>query len=366
MKRVLWLIKGLGRGGAEQLLVSSAHHRDPARFEYEVAYLLPWKDALVSELESSGISVTCLDGARGLGWVARLRRLVRERGFDVIHAHSPAVASIAREAFRRGRPAFLTTEHNVWERYHRATYWANALTFPRNDYVIAVSEHVHESIHYPRGLGRLPMPPVETLYQGIDLPETLRQATVDGVREELGIPSDVPIVGSIANFKPAKGHRHLVDAASSVLQEFPEVRFVLVGQGPLEAEVRRRVVDAGLSDRVLFTGFREDTARVATCFDLYAASSIYEGLSIALLEVMGLGCPAVVTRAGGFPEVVSDQENGVLVPTADPASLAGAIRDLLRDGDRRRRLGRAARERAKDFDIRTTMRRTEEIYGGLA
>ncbi|HEV8565152.1 MAG TPA: glycosyltransferase [Actinomycetota bacterium] len=365
MKRILWLIKGLGRGGAEQLLVSSAHHRDRSRFEYEVAYLLPWKDALVPELASVGVEATCLRGARGLGWVPRLRRLVREGGFDVVHAHSPAVAAVAREALRRG-PAFISTEHNVWERYHRATYWANALTFPRNDFAIAVSDRVLQSIRYPKPLRRLPMPPVETLYQGIDLEETLRRATLDGVREELGIPAEAPVVGTIANFKPAKGHQYLIEAASSVLREFPETRFVLIGQGPLESEVRRSVQHAGMADRVLFTGFREDAIRLATCFDIYAASSIYEGLSIALLEVMGLGCPAVVTEAGGFPEVVRDQENGVLVPSADAGALAGAIGDLLRDGDRRAALGRAARGRAADFDIRTTMRKTEEIYGSLA
>jgi glycosyltransferase involved in cell wall biosynthesis len=364
VKRILWLIKGLGRGGAEQLLVNSSLHRDTSRFSYEVAYLLPWKDALVPELAEAGVPATCLHGARGPGWIPRLRRLVREREFDVVHTHSPAVGAVAREALRRG-PALVSTEHNVWEQYHRATYWANAITFPRNDFAIAVSERVRSSIRYPRPLGRRRMPQIETLYQGIDLQDTLRRAELDGVREELGIPSEALVVGTIANFKPAKGHRYLVQAAASVLREFPETRFVWIGQGPLETEVRRAVQDAGLADRVLLTGFREDAVRLATCFDVYAASSIYEGLSIALLEVMGLGCPAVVTRAGGFPEVVADQENGVLVPTADAGALATAIRDLLRDDDRRAAFGRAARERAAEFDIRTTMARTEAIYGSL-
>jgi glycosyltransferase involved in cell wall biosynthesis len=364
MKRVLWLIKGLGRGGAEQLLVSSALHRDRTRFDYHVAYVLPWKDALVPELADAGVDATCLRGGRGLGWVPRLRRLVSDGGFDVVHAHSPAAAAVARAALRGG-PAFITTEHNVWERYHRVTYWANALTFSRNDYAIAVSDEVLRSIRYPKPLRWMSMPPLETLYQGIDLEETLRRAKLDGVREEFGIPAEAPVVGTIANFKPAKGHQYLIQAASTVLREFPETRFVLIGQGPLESEVRRAVDDAGIADRVVFTGFREDAIRIATCFDLYAASSIYEGLSIALLEVMGLGCPAVTTMAGGFPEVLHDQKDGVLVPTGDAPALAGAIGDLLRDGDRRKAIGLAARRRAADFDIRTTMRKTEEIYGSL-
>ena len=96
MKRVLLLIKGLGRGGAEQLLASAAAHTDRGRFDYEVAYLLPWKDALVKELRDEGIAVSCLEGAGDPGWTARLRRLVRRRRIDLIHAHSPVAAIGAR------------------------------------------------------------------------------------------------------------------------------------------------------------------------------------------------------------------------------------------------------------------------------
>jgi hypothetical protein len=144
-KRILLLIKGLGRGGAEQLLASAASYHDRDRFEYEVAYRLPWKDALVAELQKADLPVQCLAGARGAGWVRRIRRLIDQRAIGLIHSHSPVVA-VAAKVIAPARVRRVYTEHNVWERYHPLTRWANALTFARSDHVFAVSDHVRDSI----------------------------------------------------------------------------------------------------------------------------------------------------------------------------------------------------------------------------
>ena len=366
MKRILVLIKGLGRGGAEQLLASAAPHLDRRRYHYEVAYLLPWKAALVGELEGAGLPVHCLDGARGSGWMQRLGALVREGRFDLVHAHSPLAAIGARIRLAGARrPRLVYTEHNVWERYHRATYWGNVATYHRNDYVIAVSEHVSDSIRYPRLARALPMPRVETRYQGIDPEGVASRHAVDGARDELGIPAEAPVVGMVANFKPGKGHGALVDAAVLVRRSVPDARFVLVGRGPFEPDVRRRAQELGVDSSFVYAGYREDATRIMKAFDVLAVPSVYDGLSIALLEAMSLGVPAVLTRVGGNPEVVSDGEQGLVVPPADREALAGGIIALLRDAGLRARLGEAAKRRAADFDIRSAVRRTEEVYEEL-
>lgn len=365
-ERVLLLIKGLGRGGAEQLLVSAAPYLDRSRFEYEVAYLLPWKDALAGELEKAGLPVHCLEGAGGAGWIRRLRCLVKDGGFRLVHAHSPYAAIGARLGLSpRTGPGLVYTEHNVWDRYHPATRWANLLTFHRNDHVLTVSDHVRASIRYPPLLRMLRMPPVETRYYGIDRASVARWGTEAGVLQELGIPEGTPVVGTVANFKPGKGHMDLLEAAARVRREVPHARFVLVGQGPLEAAVRRRASELGLETTVLFAGYREDATRVMGAFDVLAVPSQYDGLSIALLEAMALGRPPVLTRAGGNPEVVVDGENGLVVPSADPVALAGGLVALLQDPALRRRLGEAARRRAADFDIRGAVLRSEDVYRGL-
>ena len=367
MKRVLVLIKGLGRGGAEQLLATAAPHLDTSRFRYEFAYVLPWKDALVGELRGHGFRVTCLEGnGRDVAWARRLRTLVAERGIDLVHAHLPYAAIGARLALAgRGRPRLVYTEHNMWQSYKPPTYWANMLTFARTDQVFTVSDVVRSSIRYPRALGWRRLPPLETLYHGLDRAVLEAAAAPDGVREELGIPAGAPLVGTVANFRHTKGHGYLLRAAELVRQRVPDVRFMLVGQGPLEAEVRADAERLGLGDTVIFTGFREDVPRLTAAIDVFALSSLHEGLSIALLEAMALGKPPVITRVGGHPELVSDRRDGLLVPPADASALAAGIVSVLADQRLRARLGEAARRRAADFDIRTAVRRMEEVYAGL-
>lgn len=364
MHRVLYLLKGLGRGGAEQIVVGTARHLDRTRFEPEVAYLLPWKDALVGELEAAEAAVHCLQGARGMGWIGRLARLIEDRKIDLVHVHSPLPAVGARLGLRR-RPPLVYTEHNVWERYHPATRWANRLSYRRNDHVFTVSDEVRLSLRRPGLRGRR-MPPVETLYHGPDPVALAGVSADDGVRDELGIRRDAPIVGTVANFKPHKGHVHLLDAAALVQREIPEVRFVLVGHGPLQADLQRQADRLGLDGAVVFTGFREDAVRLAAAFDVFVLASLHEGLPIALIEAMSLGTPAVVTAVGGSPEVVDHGRQGLVVPPASPEALADGILALLRDDALRDRMGTQARRRAADFDIRSAVERMQIVYEGLA
>ena len=175
--RVLWLIKGLGPGGAERLLVSAASLHDRRRFEIEVAYLLPWKNHLVGELERLDVRCTCLDVSdeRDLRWVLRLRRLMRSRQFDIVHLHSPYPAAFARLAARSlptdERPALVCTEHNAWPNYKTLTRLANALTAPFDDVILTVSDEVKQSIWHSL------QSKSETLVHGVvidDVPENDR------------------------------------------------------------------------------------------------------------------------------------------------------------------------------------------------
>jgi glycosyltransferase involved in cell wall biosynthesis len=366
LKRILHVIKGLSRGGAEQLLVSQAPYLDRSRFQYEIAYLLPDHNALVEELENAGLPVHCLYGARGSQWVGRLRSLVRTRGIDLVHDHSPYVAIGTRLGVRRRSGLCLVyTEHNVWESYHKATYWGNLLTYSRSDRVFAASDHVRASIRYPRPFRFMPMPKVETLYHGVDPEAISRWGSSDGVRADLGIPEHAPLVGTVANFRPSKGHSVLLLAAAKVRRAIPEVRFLLVGHGPLESDIRRRASQLGLDGTVIFAGARDDAPRLAGAVDVFALPSVYEGLAIALIEAMALGRAAVVTRVGGLTEVIEDGKQGLLVNPGDPDALANAIVSLLQDADLRRKLGDAGRHRAAEFDIRKAVRRHEEVYAEL-
>lgn len=364
MNRILLLIKGLGRGGAEQLLVNAAPYVDKDRFAYQVAYLLPWKDALVGELEETGIPSTCLDGSKGIGWIRKLKEFVKSEGIDLIHIHSPYAAVGARVSLN-GKLPMVYTEHNMWERYRKITYWGNMLTFGMNDHVFAVSETVRTSIRYPRPFNFLQMPPAETLYQGIDPNKTDPCMEPVDLEATFGIPRNKKVVGTIANFKPHKGHPFLLRAAQLVIRRQPDAHFLLVGQGPTLSAMRALARHLGIERHVTFAGFREDAVRITRAVDVFVLPSLQEGLPIALLEAMALGCPIVATDAGGIPEVVENGRTALLVPPKDQGALAHAIVTVLTNDAVRERLASTARSEATRYDISRTVTRTEDMYGKL-
>jgi glycosyltransferase involved in cell wall biosynthesis len=365
VKRILLLIKGLGRGGAEQLLVSASSHLDRCRFDYNLAYLLPRKDALVSDLIAAGIPVHCLGGA-GERWMLELRSLVRDRFIDLIHVHLPYSGLGARLAFLgRSGPRIVYTEHGPWDYYPPATYLGNMLTFFRNDHVFAVSEDVARSIRYPAGLRFLRMPPVETLHHGVDFDHLHTSGSPVDIRAEFNLPTDAIVVGTVANFRRQKRHDVLLHAVARVQRVRPRVRFVLVGQGPLQNDMRSLAKRLGVGGVVVFAGFRRDVPRLMQAFDLFALSSEFEGLPIALLEAMYCRRAAVVTGVGGVREALDDGKEGIVVPPNDPDALAQGLLRLIDDEELRYSLGERARVRAGDFDIRKAVSRMEAVYEQL-
>jgi glycosyltransferase involved in cell wall biosynthesis len=363
--RVLWLIKGLGPGGAERLLVEMARFIDRDRFDVEVAYLLPWKDQLVAGLEDQGIEVTCLDVPNPylMTWIPRLRRFLSSGRFDVVHAHLPLAAIGARFADRTvgiPRPQMVYTEHNMWGQYHPLSKLVNAATFGANDAAIAVSRSVQGSAG-PRARRRLQVIP-----NGVDIEHIREQAlSRPEARAELGIPPDALVVGTVGGITPKKGHVFLVEAAALVRQQLPDIRYVFVGLRIETAAIEARAEQLGLGDAITFAGYRPDAPRLVRAFDVFCMPSLFEGMPLSLIEAMSLGVPAVVTDVGGIPEVATTEVDALMVPAKDPEALAGALLRVLTDPDLASRLGAHAADAAEHFRIEEMVRSTEAVYEDL-
>jgi glycosyltransferase involved in cell wall biosynthesis len=361
------LIKGLGRGGAENLLLHATQLRDASSFEYEVAYLLPWKTALVEDIHEVGVPVHLLSGSRvyDLRWAMRLRRLLASRRFDVVHIHSPYVASIARIVARslprRLRPRLMSTEHLPWSGYKTATRIMNAATFRLDAAHVAVSHAVRESIPKPLRSG------VRSLVHGIPIELTRTQVRLRAaVRRELDIAPDELLIGTVASMARQKGYFYLLDAARLVLDRHPGVRFAAVGQGPLEDEIRRRHRELDLGDRFLLLGPRDRATDFIAACDVFALSSLYEGLPLVIMEALTLGVPVVGTSVTGITELVDHDVQGLLVPAARPDLFADALSELVSDPVRRARMARAAASSAERFDNQRAVRALESMYRELA
>ena len=365
---VLWLIKGLGRGGAERLVSVMAPRIDRQRFALEVAYLLPSEEGFADSLRQAGITTTCLDARRSIDtvWPRRLRSLLRERRYAIVHTHSPLPAVAAR---RMAPPSSMLvhTEHNLWGVYRWPTFAGNALTFGRNEAVFAVSDGVAASIQRPWWTRVGSEPPVETLLHGVDAEgaprgeEARRQA-----RARLDLDLATPVIGNVANLSPKKDHHSLLVAVEEVRRHVPDVVLLLIGSGPLEQQLRSEVASRGLAETVRFLGSRDDVAELLPAFDVFTLSSRFEGLPISLLEAMAAEVACVATAVGGIPEVIDDGVHGRVVPPGAPAELAHAITVLLTDPARRRSVAVAGCQRvAAGFSIDRAIERTEGLYDEL-
>jgi glycosyltransferase involved in cell wall biosynthesis len=361
-RRVLWLAKGLGLGGAERLLVDMVGHVDPSRYEVEVAYVLPWKDALVPDLEAQGVPVWCLGGGRtaDMRWAPRLRRLVAARRIDLVHTHAPVPGIVARVMCAGTGVPLVHTEHNMWSRYKWPTRWGNAATFGRNRAAIAVSSGVSDSITPLPGARHTP---VRVIRHGTDVRNIRRGAAHRAeARRRLGFADGVPLVGSVGNFTPKKDQQMLVAAFALARRTVPDAHLVLVGSGPLEEALRQKVAQAGQTEHVHFLGSRSDVLQLLPAFDVFALSSRFEGLPIALVEAMATGVACVATAVGGIPEIVDAGRNGLLVPPGRPDEMAGALVTLLVDHDERSRLAASATDIGSALDLREAVRHTENLY----
>ena len=336
--RVLWLAKGLGQGGMERLLVTHAKFGDRERFEYRAAYLVDRPHSVIAELEDLDVPVSRLGTGNPANpkWILDLARLVRRNRIDVVHAHSPMPASVARPLVRviSPRTRIVYTEHNRWDRFSPVTRFANRVTFPLNHITFAVSDDCRSTVSQ-----RL-RPQVQTLIHGIDVDAVAaHRADRSAMRAELGVDDKAVVVGTVANLRAQKNYPLLLEVAAKVAAENPNAMFLAVGQGPLERELRQLHDQLGLGDRFRFLGFRSDVHSVMSAFDVFCLSSDYEGLPVALMEARALGLPIVATAVGGVGNAVTHRGDGILVPRRDVAALAGALTEVVADGQLRASLG---------------------------
>jgi L-malate glycosyltransferase len=364
--RVLHLIKGLGRGGAERLLADGARVVNRTKFAYQYAYFLPWKNAFVAELEASGAEVTCFP-RRNSGTIIlsafTIARFCKQRRIDLMHCHLPVAGIVGRLAGRIAGIPVVYTEHNLMQRYHPWTRMMNIRTWDWQKAVIAVSHGVADSIQ-----SHLKSPvPVRVIQNGVPV-QSLIRSTEDRleIRQQLGIPPDAPVIGTVAVFRIQKNLPDWIRAARMIKNSNPDCHFLLVGDGPLRKEVEREIHSAGLSDAVHLTGLQENVTPYYSAMDIFMSSSIFEGLPIALLEAMAMNLPVVATTVGGVPEIIDNELTGILVEPENPELLAAKATSLLNNEPLRNGIGSAARLVIESrFNISKMTAQLEMLYGEI-
>jgi glycosyltransferase involved in cell wall biosynthesis len=288
----------------------------------------------------------------------RMKRLLRDGGFDIVHTHGSQDSWIVAFSNRSIRLPVIRTKHNFLPiREHFANRWLYGKVFDR---IICVAQAVADQCAAKPYLdaGRLPV-----IHSAVDL-DRFRKADPDQVgrlRREWG--EDRIVIAAMGRLRPEKGHRHLLEAVAGLRGAFPRLLLVCGGAGSLRGELAETVRTLGIDEHVRFLGMRTDVPEILHAADLFAMPSLSEGIATAAIEASVAGLPVVASRVGGIPEVVTDGETGLLTEPGDSADLARALSRLLADSDLRRRLGEAARGKNFDrFTIRSLVEETESIY----
>jgi glycosyltransferase involved in cell wall biosynthesis len=296
--------------------------------------------------------------------VARaLARTCRETGAALVHAHDPhahAAAVLACAVF--GAPRRIVLARRVVFPIGRGplTRWKYDHAAVRR--ILCSSRAVVETL---AGAVRDPSRLV-VVHDAID-PSRFAPGRTGRLRAELGVGTDVPVVGTVAALTAEKDPLTFVEAAARIAAARPEVRFVHVGEGPLRPVVEERARSLGLGGRYSLLGFRPDLAELLPELDVFLFTSRLEGLGTSVLDAQACRVPVVATAAGGIPEAVLDGETGLLAPIADAGALADRVGRLLGDRALRDRLVAAAERRVRDeFGTEALAERTLAIYRELA
>jgi glycosyltransferase involved in cell wall biosynthesis len=345
------------RGGQRQVLLTVLGLRERGHRAVLVAH----PDGELVERASEGHDLMRLAPRTEVdllaGW--KLSRIIRELKPDVVHAHDPhavALASLALSFMTSGPCPALFAARRV--AFHLKAHAFSRWKYRQVDCFIAASDAIHQTLI----ADGIEPSRVVTVHEGIDVHRVQAEPTAQ-IHAEFWLPTHAPIVGAVGALTQEKGHRHLIDAAALVVREVPDARFVILGEGDLRPALERQIKELHLEKHVVLPGFRADVLAFMRGFDLFVMCSLAEGLGTSLLDAMALSKATVASNTGGIPEVVAHGETGLLVAPRDHHALAAAIAQLLRDHERRDRLGRAGLERVQRiFSAERMVGRTLDVY----
>jgi glycosyltransferase involved in cell wall biosynthesis len=301
----------------------------------------------------------------------RLYFLFRREKFDIVHTHTAKAGALGRmAAYLARQPIIVHTPHghNFYGYFGKGLSKAIVLIerFLANftDKIIALTElEKNDFIRFKIA----PEHKLSVIYQGLELDRSMRlDEDKIKVKNTLNIESNDFVVGMIGRLEPIKGPGYFVEAAKYVAQRFLETKFIIVGEGSLRRVLEKKIEEYGLRNRFTLLGWREDIGAVLSILDILVLPSLNEAVGMVLIEAQAQGIPIVATQVGGIPEIVRNNQTGILVPAGDSKELAKAISYLLADVQKRLQMSEAAKEWVRGrFEAKTMVEKISELYKEL-
>jgi glycosyltransferase involved in cell wall biosynthesis len=383
--KVLHVITHLGVGGATDntLMTVAGHSRDRYEVHLAAGVLSPsdnyveWRERAEEDADAFFSIPTLRRELRPLQDFRAVRdlvKLIQEQEYDVVHTHCSKAGFVGRIAAHRARcPVVVHTCHafawQVAESGQESTLrrWVSRMTRRAfleldryaarlSDSLITVSD-LNKDMAVEVGLA--PLEKFTTIHSGIDLTAGTTPRGRDALSRSLGLDPSRPILGTVGRLATQKDPVMFVEAAKLVLERRPDAQFLMIGDGPLEEEVRQAIGDAS---GIQMLGYRSDVRELLTLF----LSSRWEGLGRALTEAVGTGIPVAATEVDGIPELITHGVTGRLSPPGDAEGLAESILWILDHPDEARRMAEGARSRVlQEWGVDQMVHQIEHLYGSL-
>lgn len=365
VKNILYIQGVTIMGGAPRSLINLSGGLDKSRFR-PIA-IVGCEGRLADELEKNGVCVKVVRMGmwrKGKSWfhipfsLKRIHQIMLDEKIDLVHSNTLWDNPYG-TLYAKGIPTICHLRSDIREDMV-GKYFLN-----RTDRLITISNYLRNSL--PTSVRGKSI----TIYNGIDTGLFRSDIASGAVRRKFGIDLDVPLVGMISRLDPLKGQETLIRAASLILKDLPQTKFLLVGEEShkiagykekLESLARRR----GVADSFIFTGYQKDVPRITAACDLAVLPSHTEGFGRSLQEAMALKIPVIATRVGGIVELVRDGENGYLMEPNDYQMLAGRAISILSDKNKARNMGEAGYRLVQvSFTMERHIEKIQELYSSM-
>lgn len=364
-QHILHVTYDMNIGGTEQVIKNLIGGLDTTRFKSSIlcidGQIGPWG----KDLQKQGIDVYCLNRQPGFDvkLIRAIRKLIKQRGFDILHCHQYTPWSYGAMAAALTNRKVIFTEHGRF--YPDSSTLKRKLINPllalMTDHITAISKSTKQALIE---FENLPGNRIEVIYNGIR-PQQPDQENAKRIRQQLDIPEGHAILGTIARLDPIKNHKMMLEAFKLVIQQHPNTVLIIVGDGPERDNIGQLIKLLGLTNKVYLPGYITNPTDYLASFDMYLLSSLSEGTSMTLLEAMSQGKPCVVTDAGGNPEIIAENNNGLVTANDDSQAFADAILKLLSTQNLLKQMGLKARHRFAELFTSNAMASSYQLlYSG--
>ena len=370
MRRVLHIRASCGHGGGPEKTLLYTPRFLEGSYDVRLAYVRPYRDPSFDMRErAKARGVFLLDipewGPLDPRTFVRLNREVRAFRPDIVHTHEYKTNALGLLLRKLHRSILITTVHGwVTPSARTRLYWKLDQTFflRRFDRVICVSEDL---LNDCRSFG-VQADRCCLVENAIDTQKYVREYPAQEARRLLGLREGGVLIGAVGRLSPEKGFDLLIRAVAQLNNAGCDLQLVIAGDGPERDSLQTLIDKLQLGDRILLLGHRSDMIDVYQAMDVFALSSIREGLPNVLLEAMALETPVVATRVAGVPRLVQDKVSGLLIePNSVPELVAGLDR-MIQDAELRKSLARAARRTIEDnYGFAQRMEKIRAIYDDL-